>query len=52
MILLNQHGQVRGSGDRVEAPIDYLVATRAGLVTRVDIFFSWEQALEAAGLAV
>ena len=52
VILLNQHGKIRNSADRVEAPIGYVVETRGGLVTRVDIFFSWEQTLEAAGLAV
>lgn len=51
VILLNQLGQIRGSGDRIEAPIGYLVEARRGLVTRVDIFFSWEQTLAAAGLS-
>jgi hypothetical protein len=40
-----------GSGDRVEQPLGYLVETRDGLVTRVEIYFSWEATLEAAGLS-
>lgn len=49
VILLNQLGQIRGSGDRIEGPIGYVAEVRGGLVTRVDIYFSWEQTLQAAG---
>jgi hypothetical protein len=35
----------------VESPLGYLVAIREGLVARVEIFFSWEATLEAAGLS-
>jgi ketosteroid isomerase-like protein len=51
VILLNQLGQIRGSGDRIEGPIGYIAEVRGGLVTRVDIYFSWEQTLEAAGVS-
>jgi ketosteroid isomerase-like protein len=51
VILLQQQGRIRGSGDRVESPIGYLVETRDELVGRVEIYFSWEATLEAAGLS-
>jgi ketosteroid isomerase-like protein len=51
VVLLNQLGQIRGSGDRIEGPLGYLAEVHGGLVTRVNIYFSWEQTLEAAGLS-
>ncbi|HEY6638651.1 MAG TPA: nuclear transport factor 2 family protein [Solirubrobacterales bacterium] len=51
VLLLHQRGQIKGSGDPVEGPIGYLAQIRDGLVTRVNIYFSWEAALEAAGLS-
>jgi len=51
VILLQQQGRIRGSGDRVESPLGYLVETRDELVGRVEIYFSWEATLEAAGLS-
>jgi ketosteroid isomerase-like protein len=50
VLLLNQRGQIKGSGDPVEGSIGYLAQIRDGLVTRVNIYFSWEATLEAAGL--
>jgi ketosteroid isomerase-like protein len=51
VILLSQLGQIRGSGDKVEGPLGYVAEIQGGLVTRVNIYFSWEQTLEAAGLS-
>jgi ketosteroid isomerase-like protein len=51
VLLLQQEGRIIGSGDRVESPLGYLVEIRDTLVTRVEIFFSWEATLEAAGLS-
>lgn len=51
VILLHQQGRISGSGDRVEAPIGYLVEVRDTLVARVEIYFSWDATLEAAGLS-
>jgi ketosteroid isomerase-like protein len=51
VILLQQQGRIRGSGDRVESPLGYIVETRHELVARVEIYFSWEQTLEAAELS-
>lgn len=51
VILLHQLGRISGSADRVEAPIGYLAEIDEGLVTRVEVRFSWEATLEAAGLS-
>jgi ketosteroid isomerase-like protein len=51
VLLLQQEGRIIGSGDRVESPLGYLVEIRDTLVARVEIFFSWEATLEAAGLS-
>ena len=51
VLLLHQRGQIKGSGDPVDGPIGYLAQIRAGLVTRVNIYFSWDATLEAAGLS-
>lgn len=51
LLLLQQEGRIIGSGDRVESPLGYLVEIRDTLVARVEIFFSWEATLEAAGLS-
>jgi ketosteroid isomerase-like protein len=48
--LLHQRGRIKDSGAHVEQAIAYIAEFRAGLVTRVDVFFSWEAGLEAAGL--
>ena len=51
VILLQQEGRIIGSGDLVESPLGYLAEISDTLVTRVEIFFSWEATLEAAGLS-
>ncbi|HEY6653100.1 MAG TPA: nuclear transport factor 2 family protein [Solirubrobacterales bacterium] len=51
LLLLQQEGRIIGSADRVESPLGYLVEIRDTLVARVEIFFSWEATLEAAGLS-
>jgi ketosteroid isomerase-like protein len=51
LLLLQQEGRIIGSGDRVESPLGYLVEIHDTLVARVEIFFSWEATLEAAGLS-
>jgi ketosteroid isomerase-like protein len=50
LALLHQHGTIKDSGTEVEQAIAYVAEFRDGLVARVDVFFSWEAALEAAGL--
>jgi ketosteroid isomerase-like protein len=51
VLLLQQRGQIKGSGDPVDGPIGYLAQIRDGLVTRVNIYFSWDATLDAAGLS-
>jgi hypothetical protein len=51
VVLLHQTGRISGSPDRIVAPIGYVAEICDALVTRVDIYFSWEGALEAAGLS-
>jgi len=51
VLLLQQEGRIIGSGDRVESPLGYLAEIRDTLVVRVEIFFSWDATLEAAGLS-
>ena len=48
--LIRQLGTIRGSGVEVEQAIAFITEIREGLVARVDVFFSWEAGLEAAGL--
>ena len=52
VLLLQQEGRIIGSGDRVESPLGYLAEIRDTLVVRVEIFFSWDATLEAAGRAI
>jgi ketosteroid isomerase-like protein len=51
VLLLHQRGRIKGSGDPVDGPLGYLAQIRDGLVTRVNIYFSWEATLDASGLS-
>ena len=44
------HTQGRGSEVKLEQEIAQLITVRAGLATRDQTFFSWEEGLRAAGL--
>ena len=48
--LVHQRGRIRGSGVEIEQAVAFIAEIRDGLVARVDVFFSWEAGLEAAGL--
>ena len=48
--LVHQRGTIRGSGVEIEQAVAFIAEIRDGLVARVDVFFSWEAGLEAAGL--
>jgi len=50
LALVRQRGTIRGSGVEIEQPVAFIAGIRDGLVARVDVFFSWEVGLEAAGL--
>ena len=45
-----QRARIKGSDDRIEQPVGYDWEVRDGKGTRVQVYFSWEEALEAAGL--
>jgi ketosteroid isomerase-like protein len=49
--LVYQRGRIKRSGDLIEQQIGYDWEVRAGKGVRVQVYFSWEQVLEAAGLA-
>jgi uncharacterized protein len=51
LVLAYQRGRIKGSGDEIESPIAYVWELRDGKGIRVQVYFSWEQALEAVGLA-
>jgi ketosteroid isomerase-like protein len=48
--LVIQRGRIRGSADPVEQRIGYDWEVRHGKTVRVQVYFSWEEALEAVGL--
>jgi hypothetical protein len=48
--LLYQRGRIKDSGAEVEHAVSYIAEIAADQVTRVDVFFSWEAGLQAAGL--
>ena len=51
VVLVYQRGRIKGSGDVIEQPIGYEWYIREGRTVRVQVHFSWEAALEAAGLS-
>ena|SRR5690242_15826169 len=51
VVLVYQRGRIKGSGDIIEQPIGYEWRIRKGKTVRVQVHFSWEAALEAAGLS-
>jgi ketosteroid isomerase-like protein len=48
--LLYQRGRIKESGDAIEHAIGYVAEARDGKLIRVDVYFSWEDTLAAAGL--
>jgi ketosteroid isomerase-like protein len=51
LALLHQRGRIKGSGDVIEGELGYLAQIQAGKLRKVHVYFSWEVALEAAGMA-
>ena len=49
--LVYQRGRVKGSPDLVGSQIGYVWTVRNGLTLSVQVYFSWDQALKAVGLA-
>jgi ketosteroid isomerase-like protein len=49
--LVRPRATIRGSGVEIEQAIAFIAEIRDGLIARVDVYFSWEAGLEAAGLS-
>jgi ketosteroid isomerase-like protein len=49
--LVFQRGRIRGSHDPIEQRIGYVWEVRDGKGVRIQVYFSWEEALEAGGLS-
>ena len=50
LALVHQRGTIPGSGVEIDQDVAFIAEVRHDLVVRVDVFFSWEAGLEAAGL--
>jgi len=50
LALLYQRGRISGSDAEVEQEVGYLVCARDGLLSRVDVHFSWAAAMDAAAI--
>ena len=51
LALLVQRGRIKGGGNPIELATGWIVEVLDGQLARVDVHFSWESALEAAGLS-
>ena len=51
LALLLQRGRIKAVGNPVEQAVGWIVEVLDGQLARVDVHFSWESALEAAGLS-
>jgi ketosteroid isomerase-like protein len=49
--LVHQRGRLKGTGHPMEMAVGWIVELVDGQVARVDVYFSWEAALDAAGLS-
>jgi ketosteroid isomerase-like protein len=50
VVLLYQCGRIKGSDHTLKEPLGIASTFRDGKATRFEVFFSWREALEAAGL--
>ena len=51
LALLVQRGRIKAGGNPVELAVGWIIEVLDGQLARVDVHFSWESALEAAGLS-
>ncbi len=51
VVLLYQSGRIKGSGHTLREPLGVATEFREGKATRFRLYFSWQEALAAAGLA-
>lgn len=50
VVLLYQRGRIKGSGHTLKQPLAVATTFRDGRAVRFEVFFSWEEALQAVGL--
>jgi ketosteroid isomerase-like protein len=50
VVLAYQRGRIKGTDHTLEGPLGIATKFRDGRATRFQVFFSWEEALKAAGL--
>ena len=50
VVLLHQSGRIKGSGHTLREPLGVATDFRDGQATRFRLYFSWQEALTAAGL--
>jgi ketosteroid isomerase-like protein len=51
LALCHQRGRMKGTGDQIAEPIAYIWEIRNGKAIRVDVYFSWDAAMDAANRA-
>jgi ketosteroid isomerase-like protein len=51
VVLLYQSGRIKGSSHTLREPLGVATEFRDGKATRLQLYFSWHEALEAMGLA-
>ena len=51
LALLMTRGRIKDGGHPLELPVGWIVEVIDGQLARVDVHFSWESALQAAGLS-
>ena len=51
LALLVLRGRIKAGGNPMELAVGWIVEVLDGQLARVDVQFSWESALEAAGLS-
>jgi ketosteroid isomerase-like protein len=51
VVLLYQRGRIKGSDHTLEQPLGIATEFGDGKATRFQVYFSWEEALQAVGLA-
>jgi ketosteroid isomerase-like protein len=51
VVLLYQSGRIKGSGHTLREPLGVATEFRGGKATRFQVYFSWQEALQAVGLA-
>jgi ketosteroid isomerase-like protein len=52
LVRVRGSGRGRGSGLRIEGTLGHLWTLRAGKVVRLDVYGTWQEALDAAGAGV